>query len=343
MKDTALAKQHDGQPSDDDGDRPVLSVVIPCRNAADTLPTQLEALAGQRSPVPWEVIVCDNGSTDSSRSIAAGYASRLPRLTIADAADCRGAGAVRNHGVERARGAWVAFCDADDEVAPTWVESMARALSTCRVVAGAFEGSRLNDPRTLRYRDVPQAASLQRGDFGAWLPHAGAGNLGIHRDVFRALGGFDPHLRWLEDADFCWRAQMSGEVLTFVPDAVVHVRLRSTLRSSIRQGWEYGRAHMALEERYAATRQQAAADGSIAEPPATTPRLSVGDVVQEPRRSAWRIGHALGRRAQRWDRSAPVVIGPPRLASMSKAAPVPGQERATQPSRAGDLTCLGTG
>lgn len=295
---------------------PVLSVVIPCRNAADTLGVQLEALAAQQCSVPWEVVLCDNGSTDASRSIAVSFRTRLPRLTIVDAIGCRGAGSVRNVGAVRARGRWIAFCDADDEVAPGWLAAMARALADHRLVAGPFEGQRLNDPQTLRSRAVPQESGLQTADYGTRLPHAGAGNLGIHRDLFLALGGFDPQLRWLEDTDLCWRAQLSGATLTFIPGAVIHVRLRSTLSGSVRQGWEYGRAHAVLQERYQQanpprTTHDAEAAGSVN----ATTRLRLSEVARDPRGSAWRIGHALGRRMQRWDTTNPLAFAPPRLAT----------------------------
>lgn len=294
--------------------RPALSVVIPCRNAADTLGTQLDALVQQKCPVPWEVVLCDNGSTDASRSLATTYRTRIPQLTIVDAAGVQGAGAVRNLGVQQAQGRWIAFCDADDEVATGWLEAMAHALSGHRLVAGAFEGRRLNDPRTLRSRDIPQSSGLQSADYGARLPHAGAGNLGIHRDLFLALGGFDPHLRWLEDTDLCWRAQMSGDALTFVPEAVVHVRLRPTLSRSIRQGWEYGRAHVTLQERYERLGHGLDAVAATSDAAPASGRLRVADLVRDPRRSAWRLGHSLGRRAQGWDRTSPIDLGPPRLA-----------------------------
>ncbi len=48
-----------------------LSVVIPARNAADTIGVQLESLARQRFDRPWEVVVVDNGSTDDTRAVAA--------------------------------------------------------------------------------------------------------------------------------------------------------------------------------------------------------------------------------------------------------------------------------
>ncbi|HEX2804591.1 MAG TPA: glycosyltransferase family 2 protein, partial [Kineosporiaceae bacterium] len=99
---------------------PRLSVVIACLNAQDVLGVQLAALAGQECPVPWELLLCDNGSTDGTVALAESWADRLP-LRVIDASGVRGSGPARNAGAEAARGEWLGFCDADDEVGSGWL------------------------------------------------------------------------------------------------------------------------------------------------------------------------------------------------------------------------------
>ncbi len=96
---------------------PVLSVVIACRNAEDTLGVQLSALSRQECPVPWNVVISDNGSTDRTVAIAQGYARKLPGLVIVDSSERAGAGYARNIGAEATSARFLAFCDADDEAA----------------------------------------------------------------------------------------------------------------------------------------------------------------------------------------------------------------------------------
>jgi hypothetical protein len=225
-------------------------VVIACRDVQDVLGIQLAALARQQCPVPWEVLVCDNGSTDGTVALANSWADRLP-LRVVDAAGIAGAGPARNAGVEQAAGEWIGFCDADDEVGEGWLEALCAALAEHPFVAGRFEGQRLNDERTLRSRTLDQQSGLQRSSEKVGLPHAGAGNLGIHRSVFRAVNGFDPKVRYLQDTDLCWRVQLAGYPLVFVPEMMVHVRLRATLSSMYRQGRNYGASQANLERKYA--------------------------------------------------------------------------------------------
>jgi glycosyltransferase involved in cell wall biosynthesis len=226
-----------------------LSVIVACLDAADTIGEQLEALAAETAPVGWELLVCDNGCTDDTLAVVERYRSRLP-LVVLDASARRGAGAARNLGAAQARGDWLAFCDADDVVGTGWVEAMAAALDVHAFVAGRFEAERLNDQRTLRSRSLDQQDGLQHSPTGAGFPHAGAGNMGIHRSLFLSVGGFDLGVPCLEDTDLSWRVQRTGVTLEYVPDAVVHVRLRSSLRQMYRQGRAYGAAHSFLEGRY---------------------------------------------------------------------------------------------
>ena len=211
-------------------------MIIPCLNGAATLTTQLEALAGQNCPSSWELLVCDNGSTDGSVEIAESYRSRIPSLRIIDASARPGAGPARNLGVARCRGRWVAFCDADDEVAPDWLAMMAAALADHPFVAGRFESTRLNGTPGPAFAAAAAAGGVAAlRTIGARLAHAGGGNMGIHREQFLRIGGFDPQIRWLEDTDFSWRAQLAGVPLVFRNEVVVHVA-GQTFQVDVRAG-----------------------------------------------------------------------------------------------------------
>ncbi|MBT0767433.1 glycosyltransferase family 2 protein [Kineosporia sp. J2-2] len=252
---------------------PSVSVVIACRNAADTLGIQLEALAQQRYSDTWDVLISDNGSTDHTRLVALRYSDRLPGLQIVDSSDKPGAGHARNVAATVSTADFLAFCDADDEVAPDWLTTMMAALERNPFVAGSFESRKLNSDRVLRSRPLQQSTGLQESPFGPGLPHAGAGNMGIRRDIFLSVGGFDQAVGTLEDTDLCWRVQLAGTPLIFAHDAVVHVRLRSSFSKMWRQGWNYGHAAALLERRYG--------NKPIASVTAVTTSLAVIKATQE--------------------------------------------------------------
>lgn len=227
---------------------PVISVVIAAYNAERTLQAQLDALDAQRVDVEWDVLVCDNGSTDATADVVRRAQQRMPRLRLVDASQRRGPGAARNVGASASDARFLAFCDADDVVAEGWVATMARALERASFVTGRSRRPEFNarpgDPHTFawgRYR-VP---------YFPYLPGAGAGNMGVHREAFLRVGGFDDTLRTGEDLDFSWRMQLAGHTLVEDPRAVVYVSNREGLGATIAQTFAYGVGDRRLAHKYA--------------------------------------------------------------------------------------------
>jgi glycosyltransferase involved in cell wall biosynthesis len=223
-------------------------VIIACLNEEATIATQLEALAGQQWSEPWELIVSDNGSTDETLMVVERYRNRVPNLRIVDASDKRGQPHALNVGVLAANSEALAFCDADDEVAPGWVAAMGEALRRYDFVAGPMEMKKLNPPWLAR--DHPQRYGLNRLRYPPYLPHAGSGNMGVKRAVHEAVGGFDESMPCLFDTDYCFKIQLAGMQLHFVPDAVLHARRRSGFGGLLRQGRNYGEYDVLLYKRY---------------------------------------------------------------------------------------------
>jgi glycosyltransferase involved in cell wall biosynthesis len=232
--------------------RPTLSVVIPCLNGADVLGRQLDALADQEYPGTWEVVVADNGSSDGSAELAKGYEPRFPSLTVVDASARRGQAYARNTGVEAARGDALLFVDADDAVAPGYLTAMADALSRHDFVAAYGNADALNPDWVRGTRRAAQPTDGLPNPFG-FLPFSGGGLLGIRREAFERVGGFDAdHWRSGQDIDFCWRVQLAGVGLHPAPGAMVHIAYRATLPGQYRQGRHYGRGEAFLYRKFRA-------------------------------------------------------------------------------------------
>jgi glycosyltransferase involved in cell wall biosynthesis len=106
---------------------PLVSVVMPARNAAATLETALRSLRDQT----WralEILVVDNGSTDATAQIARDCAKRDPRIRVLDGSAEPGTYAARNLGVATATGAFITVLDADDWAHPARIARQVRAL-----------------------------------------------------------------------------------------------------------------------------------------------------------------------------------------------------------------------
>ncbi len=211
-----------------------LSIVIPCLNSADTIGFQLEALANQDWAEPWEVIVSDNGSTDKSRAIVESYLGRLPHLRLVDSSDRRGAAQARNVGVLASESESVSFTDADDEVAENYVAVMGEALRKYDFVACRFDTVTLNE----RWQSESWANSQESGliQFNPrFLPFGGGGSLGVKRRLHLAVGGFDVSIVSMEEVDYCWRIQLAGTELKFVPETAIRYRYPKEYLAMYRQ------------------------------------------------------------------------------------------------------------
>lgn len=218
----------------------VCSVVIPTYNAEAFLDAELGALAAQTFTGPFEVVVADNGSTDRSTEVAERWRDRLPHLRVVDASRARGVSAARNDGIRAARTDVVLICDADDVVSQGWVEAMLRGLEHSDFVGGALDTRTINDVGNREWIPLePLTTSLP--DTWGGRRYAFGGNLGMRRRVFDDAGGFDESYgAGAEEIDFAWKALDAGHEVRFVPEAVVHYRLRTDLRAVLRQQFNSG-------------------------------------------------------------------------------------------------------
>lgn len=224
---------------------PTFSVIVPARNAAQTLQRQLDALADQTASVDWELIVADNGSTDGTRAVADSFVARLG-LTIVDASGARGAAGTRNAGARHAQGDVLLFTDADDVVSPDWVAAHADAgHEHATGPTPAMEGAGTPAWGSDEFSRTPPTL-LQ------FLPYAPGTNLAVSRGRFESLGGFDELMAAGEDVDLSWRAQLGGVSLGFVDGAVVAVDRGRAATGQLHRYRRYGQFDVELYKRFRA-------------------------------------------------------------------------------------------
>lgn len=275
------------------------SIVVPAYNAASTIDQQLAALATQESDGEWEIIVADNGSSDSTADRARAWSDRLPRLRVLDASTRRGPSAARNIAASQAHGEVLLFCDADDVADRNWASALVAALETADAASGSRRYDLLNTA-PFGPSDWPEPTFTKKPL--THLPAASSHNLGLRAEAFAAVGGFDEAMRAGEDVDLCWRLQLSGYRLVGAPDAIMQIRRRTGLLATYRQALSYGRADRILEAKFAGiavTEPQppAAAQGSIT----ATPK----GIRSKLRERGWRIPDpvfAVDRWGRQWGR-----------------------------------------
>lgn len=193
---------------------PVVSVIVPARDAQHTLFRTLRALQAQELDETFQVIVVDDGSTDRTAALVREAGSEVSLLEQPPL----GPAAARNLGVRHARGELLAFCDADVVPVPGWLGAGTRALRDAELVQGRV----LPDPDT----------SLGPFDRTIWVTHAAGlwetANLFVRRELFARVGGFEQWLRprsgkaLAEDVWFGYRAVRAGASTSFCAEALAH-------------------------------------------------------------------------------------------------------------------------
>ena len=130
----------------------MVSIVIPVYNVAEYLPRCLDSLSKQDYAGEMEIILVDDGSTDSSSAICEEFCYTYPRARIIQQEN-KGLSEARNAGIMAASGDWLFFLDSDDWLAPNALStllSFAESYSSDIVVGSffyAYEDHLLYDDR----------------------------------------------------------------------------------------------------------------------------------------------------------------------------------------------------
>lgn len=223
-------------------DRPQISVVIPARNAAATLPLQIDAVLSQQTEQwSFEVLVVDNGSTDGTGALLADRARRDPRLrTVMEGRP--GSNIARNTGILAARADRIVLCDADDVVEDCWLAALDRNLMGRSYVGGAISRGACNGPDGRRRWGIrepikPVVIVNRRTGF----PSPMSANCAFFKTMWEEVDGFDERLSGAHDeVEFFSRAADKGWSMVESPDAVVQYRLPDSSTDAFTKGYRYG-------------------------------------------------------------------------------------------------------
>lgn len=228
----------------------LITAIVVSHDSAEVLPGCLSALAAEGVPA----IVVDNASGDASASVA-----REHGATVIASPRNEGYGRANNRGVAASTTPFVLIVNPDVEMRAGAVAALLEAAQ--RYPDAALFAPRLVEPsgrvflqpRSLLspvHLNSSGAIVIPEGD--ACLPFLSGACLLVRREVFRALGGFDPAIfLFYEDDDLCRRLRDAGHALVHVHAAEAgHGRGRSSAPSAARRF--KARWHLAWSEGYVA-------------------------------------------------------------------------------------------
>jgi len=219
----------------------LVSVVMPCHNAAPFVAQAMESVLAQDWPAV-ELVVVDDASTDASPGEIARVAAAHPGRVKALSMERNGGGSrARNRGAAEAAGAYLMFLDADDAIAPDTVRALVEAARGRPLAVAACPWAHLRRVDG-EWREAPPSVPLpdEGADlFRVWLEgSAWAPTCAVlwRRDAFQLVGGWDESLTREQDDDVMLRAYARGARLVRASGGLGWYRLHDGQAFSVTRG-----------------------------------------------------------------------------------------------------------
>jgi glucosyl-dolichyl phosphate glucuronosyltransferase len=242
------------------------SVIICTFNRAESLSRTLESLLCMAvSPeLEWEVLIVDNNSTDSTKSVSDLFQQEFPGRFRYIFEGRQGKSFALNTAIDAAKGEILAFTDDDVTMDAQWLAQIISTMENCDCLG---VGGRIlpvwnvSKPDWLQmegpHRLMPAVVSFDLGNEMCQI-HAGAfgANMAFRRNVFETYGRFRADLGPTigsemrgEDTEFCRRLIKAKERLIYAPHAIVfHPVEKRRIEKAYFQAWYFGRGRASIRE-----------------------------------------------------------------------------------------------
>lgn len=200
---------------------PYVSIIVPVYNVEAYLCTCLDSIADWIF-TDWEAILIDDGSKDKSGAICDEYAARDPRFKVIHQTNA-GVSAARNAGLDRAKGVWLMFIDADD-----WIDG--------RLLADVLLHADLSDVQSVlfglrvecgehSYNVLPRAGGyvINNIDKLPYYGDLGFCNLLYRLSIIKQLNiQFSTNMKMGEDLEFMMRYHIAVKRVATISAPVYH-------------------------------------------------------------------------------------------------------------------------
>ena len=206
----------------------LVSVIVPVYNAARYL-RQCAASVLAQSYTRWQLIMVDDGSTDSSGAIADALALEDPRVTVIHTPN-GGPSSARNAGLDTDTGDFVTFIDSDDTVDPRYIEWLLDDITasgadiSCATFTPFADGSEPPAPLVRREppRTVCATSALLSMLYQERVPDCSVSYKMFRRSLFDSER-FAPGILY-EDLDIAWRLMLRARTVTLSETPLYHYR-----------------------------------------------------------------------------------------------------------------------
>lgn len=183
-----------------DENKPLISVIMGIHNCAETLPEAIECILKQ-TVKDWELIMCDDGSTDNTYEVAEEYREAYPEkiILIQNKYNC-GLNETLNHCLEKARGQYIARMDGDDLCSPNRFEVELAVLESEPNITIVSTDMEFFDESgvwgMIQHPDYPQAKDFVNGSPFCHAPCM------VRKEAYDAVEGYSVEKNLLRVEDY---------------------------------------------------------------------------------------------------------------------------------------------
>ncbi len=198
----------------------MVSVIIPCYNCEAYLARAIDSVLKQTYK-SFEIILVNNNSTDSTQAVIDSYSKQFPQLISVYNEKMRGATYARNLGLSKARGYWLQFLDADDELHSNKLERQLTILKGKKIdiLLGSF--TRVNDQGKETFDHVNACDDLWKS-FASSRLGITSSNL-YRKEMVCSVGGWNIQLSSSQEYDLLLRCLRKGALISFDHDSSVYI------------------------------------------------------------------------------------------------------------------------
>ncbi|MBF6569700.1 MAG: glycosyltransferase [Candidatus Binataceae bacterium] len=226
-----------------------VSIIIPVYNGAATLAAAIDSALAQDFAGGFELIVVNDGSTDTTAEVIEGYRGRVQVVNRANG----GLSAARNSGAAIANGEYLAFLDADDLWTVDKLSATIAALDDRPEVVLVYSDAVQVDELGREISPALVAPELARAPsmsdlLERWWPILPSTAV-VRRRIFDQVGGFFAPMRSYEDMDFWLRAREVGE-FEYLPRALAIYRVTPAAERMVKYEQSYELFVQRVSDRY---------------------------------------------------------------------------------------------
>lgn len=203
---------------------PLISILIPAYNVEKYLPHCLHSILSQ-SYKCLQIVIIDDGSTDNTLSVCARYADKDTRVEVYHQ-DNSGVATTRNNLLEKVKGDWVLFVDADDWIEPDMVDSLINLadersadIVECKNVINDIECNKERQEITIWKQEDAVRQFLRHVDFNGSLCNKLVKASLLHKEKFQR------DISYGEDALFCWHLLQKARTIVRTSAQFYHYRM----------------------------------------------------------------------------------------------------------------------